>query len=452
MPHKIHYVKFATRPSSVARDEQFIRYMLKAGVTSFITVPIDIHFADYYVERSSYHTHLKNLLDAILKSWRTHLAEYDSKRSELVSAARKTKAAVRENKSRMDICSVYKKYMESAINFCPYIMLPFALKEFIEEKIMKEFPKHFEIITSLDRPTIFHVFQNALLTESIEEIRKKYEWLNIYSLLEKPYTNKEIEKLKKSVKKQEVENIFVVFKENKKKFDKFIAIVKDPKKKAICILMHEYAFLRTDRVDAWKESLYQLIPFFEYLASIISPVCRLEHTIEMSADEIIRLLEKSEKPNIEELEKRAAKEGIFCYAPGSFKFVSDATEKERILKDIEEELEKVPIFIGITACKGHAIGEVKIINNIDDLKNFKAGQILVARSTELRFTNYMQKAAAIITDEGGITSHAAIISRELEIPCVINTEKATKILKDGDVVEVDADNGIVKIIKRSSNK
>lgn len=59
-----------------------------------------------------------------------------------------------------------------------------------------------------------------------------------------------------------------------------------------------------------------------------------------------------------------------------------------------------------------------------------------------------KKAAAIITDEGGITCHAAIISREFKIPCIIGTKKATKVLKDGDMVEVDAEKGIVRILEK----
>ncbi|MBU4375310.1 hypothetical protein KKH38_02310, partial [Patescibacteria group bacterium] len=61
----------------------------------------------------------------------------------------------------------------------------------------------------------------------------------------------------------------------------------------------------------------------------------------------------------------------------------------------------------------------------------------------------MKKAGAIITDDGGITCHAAIIARELGIPCIIGTKIATKVLKDGDFVEVDAERGIVKILKKN---
>jgi pyruvate,water dikinase len=59
----------------------------------------------------------------------------------------------------------------------------------------------------------------------------------------------------------------------------------------------------------------------------------------------------------------------------------------------------------------------------------------------------MKKAAAFITDQGGVTSHAAIVAREMNVPCVIATKIATKVLHDGDLVEVDADKGIVKVVK-----
>ena len=61
----------------------------------------------------------------------------------------------------------------------------------------------------------------------------------------------------------------------------------------------------------------------------------------------------------------------------------------------------------------------------------------------------IRKAKAIITDEGGLLCHAAIVSRELKIPCIIGTKIATKILKDNDLIEIDTNNGIVKIIKRA---
>jgi len=68
--------------------------------------------------------------------------------------------------------------------------------------------------------------------------------------------------------------------------------------------------------------------------------------------------------------------------------------------------------------------------------------------THPEFLPMMRKAVAFVTDEGGITCHAAIVAREMKRPCIIGTKNATKVLKDGDMVEVDAEKGIVKILKK----
>lgn len=101
---------------------------------------------------------------------------------------------------------------------------------------------------------------------------------------------------------------------------------------------------------------------------------------------------------------------------------------------------------GATAYPGHAKGTVRIIFDPTKSDHFQDGDILVTRMTRPEYLPIMKKAAAIVTDAGGILSHAAITSRELKKPCVIGTNKATKLLKDGDQVEVDADIGIVRII------
>jgi pyruvate,water dikinase len=72
------------------------------------------------------------------------------------------------------------------------------------------------------------------------------------------------------------------------------------------------------------------------------------------------------------------------------------------------------------------------------------GEILISASTSPNLMPAILKAAAIVTNEGGLTCHAAIVSREFKIPCVVGTQFATQVLKDGDRVEVDAGKGIVR--------
>ncbi|PIN73939.1 inosine/xanthosine triphosphatase [Candidatus Woesearchaeota archaeon CG10_big_fil_rev_8_21_14_0_10_45_16] len=104
--------------------------------------------------------------------------------------------------------------------------------------------------------------------------------------------------------------------------------------------------------------------------------------------------------------------------------------------------QKEGILSGQMASAGKAQGRVKIVHNIRD--GFQPGEILVTSMTSPDFVPLMQKASAIVTDQGGILSHAAIVSRELGIPCIVGTEVATKVLKNGDLVEVDAEKGTVR--------
>ena len=101
----------------------------------------------------------------------------------------------------------------------------------------------------------------------------------------------------------------------------------------------------------------------------------------------------------------------------------------------------------MVACKGIVKGRVKICRSIHDIIKVEKGEILVASMTRPEFLPAMQKAAGFITDEGGITSHAAIVSREMNKPCIIGTKIATQVFKDGDIIEVDANTGMVKKIK-----
>jgi len=106
---------------------------------------------------------------------------------------------------------------------------------------------------------------------------------------------------------------------------------------------------------------------------------------------------------------------------------------------------------GTIAETGKATGKVVIVRNTADLRKVKKGMIRCAVTTNPNYTLAMKKSVAFITDEGGITCHAAIIARELSKPCLVGTKNATQLLKDGDEVEVDAFNGTIKIISTQNS-
>jgi len=130
-------------------------------------------------------------------------------------------------------------------------------------------------------------------------------------------------------------------------------------------------------------------------------------------------------------------------------FSSDETNFIWHLYEVKNIDQKQTYLKGIVVSRGNGkklTGRIHILLNPLKVSTFKQGEVLVAPMTSPEYIFAMRKASAILTDTGGLTSHAAIISRELGIPCIVGTRVATKVLKDGDLVEVNAEAGIIKLL------
>ncbi|MBF8436018.1 phosphoenolpyruvate synthase [Halanaerobiaceae bacterium Z-7014] len=119
----------------------------------------------------------------------------------------------------------------------------------------------------------------------------------------------------------------------------------------------------------------------------------------------------------------------------------DLEEDDEVLVDSAAELQ--PVVRGLNASPGNASGPVVIVEDFNKLEMVKEGDILVASMTNPDMVPAMRRAAAVVTDEGGRTCHAAIVSRELGIPCIVGCGDATKILENNQIVTVDSTRGVV---------
>ncbi|MFC1649000.1 PEP-utilizing enzyme [Nanoarchaeota archaeon] len=193
-----------------------------------------------------------------------------------------------------------------------------------------------------------------------------------------------------------------------------------------------------------KELSQQIWYYFESLGKSMAKDFDLgrDDFFQLIAEEVIESYEKG-KVTVSREEIKARHE---CFVQGYLddKLVLLTGKEAKDLVKFFEPKAKGDKVSGTCACKGNVQGTVKVILSMDDFVKFNKGDILVTRMTTPDFVVIMGKAAAIVTDEGGLSCHAAIVSRELGVPCVIGTKTASKTFKDGDVVEVDADSGIVK--------
>lgn len=121
-------------------------------------------------------------------------------------------------------------------------------------------------------------------------------------------------------------------------------------------------------------------------------------------------------------------------------------QKRRLTKEEFKEEKIGNELKGTVASEGLVQGKAFVIQNDEDLKDFPEGYILVTSMTTPKFLPVMQKAIGMVTDFGGVMSHPAIIARELKLPCIVGTKYASLTIKNDDLIEIDAQKGIVKIL------
>ncbi len=166
----------------------------------------------------------------------------------------------------------------------------------------------------------------------------------------------------------------------------------------------------------------------------------------LSLPELLEALAGRPLPPVKLLNERI-KYCVLYYPKNQPKVYVGKKAKQLAGKIVELKLKKgAKQLTGSPSYPGKVRGKVVRIMKAVDMKKMKKGNILVAPATNPNVMPAIIKAAAIVTNEGGVTCHAAIVSRELKIPCVIGTHIATQFLKDGDKVEVNANKGIVKKI------
>ncbi len=279
----------------------------------------------------------------------------------------------------------------------------------------------------------------------LEEHTKRYGWLSLRFFVGEPWTKEYvISKIKdKVIAKEELTNRL----EHRENVEKMISLATknfSQKDKETVKLIRDMVYLRTQRTDYFQESSYYIQPLLKKIAKELEVT--YSELLYLSAQEILLAL-KNKLNYSEIIQKRKIAflvvfdqdKDIILESDVAIKYVSE-------IPILNRDVIKVKEVSGKVAYPGSARGRVRIIKVDKDNSSFLKGEILVSIMTTPNLTPSMEKAAAIITDEGGITCHAAIFAREMKKPCIIGTKIATKVFKDGDLVEVDAKNGSVRLL------
>jgi phosphohistidine swiveling domain-containing protein len=222
--------------------------------------------------------------------------------------------------------------------------------------------------------------------------------------------------------------------------------IKDKRILNLIKIAEEVSFYRNWRLEITNKSIFLSLSLFNEIARRLG--ITYKDLVQLTFEEILSSLKKGKisKKLKTQIDFRKKGFGVFM-VKNKLKILTERN-LEKLKKKFEISYKETKIIKGIIGNSGIARGKCVIINSPKDSKKVEKGNILVTKMTTTEFVPFLKKSIVLVTDIGGLTSHAAIISRELNIPCIIGTKIATKILKDGDLVEVDANKGVVKIIKK----
>lgn len=369
------------------------------------------------------------LSDDVWKEFADQLGNHFEKRS-IVTLTKSLDRFYNKNKSRIKKLLEEKRPIEEKLaelleiwTTCfSYIWISLGLENFYDRLAKKEVPKYVKgDIDKFIGDASFPTKKNCITKmedmmrkgRSPESIAKKYGWLRIRDAYSDPYSPAEIEALMKSLKPATPHKKVHVPRQLKKLFKE----------------LQELVYFRTYRTDVMYETMFLARPILkEAAAKYDIPFEELRYYTIPSL--------VAGKP-----EKYSA-DITFAYIDGRFLY-----QDGPII--IDEQPSKADSVKGRPAYKGIVRGTVKVMNNVSEMNKVKEGDILVTIMTFPSYIPALQRAAAFVTDEGSITCHAAIVAREMRKPCIIATKIATKVFKDGDLVEVDADKGIVSLIKKT---
>ncbi|MFH1053695.1 MAG: PEP-utilizing enzyme [Candidatus Woesearchaeota archaeon] len=361
------------------------------------------------------------------KLWQKYIKEYKK-------ACEKIKDL--EKLSKKELIDLYKEFYKSYVYEWAIPSLANTFDFYFDKEVSKRIENYEDYIalTHQSKESFSQKEVRELLSikndkdflDNIKKHAKKYFWL------ENNYADTKVLREDYFIKRYKEEK-----KVDFKKIDKSSLIKKynlDPK---VVEALEECIYWRDER------KMYNMMGDY-YLSVLLEEIGKRNN---ISLEEMkYTLPNEIENPDKKEIKKRQ-EAVLLIITPEETEIY---TGKEAV--KLDERIHKFKVINeneikGNPASKGKAIGIVKVVMNKSEFQKLKKGEILITSMTRPEYVPLMRKSAAIVTDEGGLTCHAAIVSRELGKPCVIGTKVATRVLKDGDLVEVDANKGIVRRIE-----
>lgn len=292
------------------------------------------------------------------------------------------------------------------------------------------------------------------IEKELSDHAKEFGWMNSICWWDDPFSAEHYRnEVMKAAEGNPEEDLKRIKKSRAEQYSKANNILKIIKKKyplaySYIDMIREMADLRSQGWDAVSRAGMRMRPIFSALAA--KNKISYEQMMMLTIDEMLSLLDNKMNVKKKEIDDRLKALALYADSNAHEIHVFSGISAEEIAKNAEAKAEMQTSLSGLTIWPGSITGKAIVMHSKDDIKKIVKGEILVCPMTDPDFMPAIYKASAMVTDQGGVLCHAAIIARELQKPCVVGTKIATQVIKTGDIIEVDATNGIVRILNAKS--
>ncbi|MBU1178681.1 hypothetical protein KJ903_05740 [Patescibacteria group bacterium] len=471
--------KFSAHRYEVVMSISFSSFYQKhfqVKLKNILVVPAGKNHAIYF-DQAEWPAAQQKIYQVVCQNWRS-FQKYQRliqwAQNEFFMGTRKIFRQVSDQASNKSLLSLHQLAVKLNHKFFQRsIWIPFVIEPFLavaaEEEIKKlasgdeeKFKKIFNFVFSPEEKNAITRERESLLKVAdlvqkggakeklLQKHCQNFRWIPCYDPGDEPweidYFRQELNKIidSSTAPTEELKKLRDNFFQRRSEFDKFLLLTKLTRRQNNLLRMaHALCFIKDQRDDFRRLGSF-------YLQSLYQEIGRragldLKEVVNLLNDEIEEFLVIGQLPDMREIRQRQDGYVLWRQNDHEIKIFSG----RRAHKIVEQELssqadKKASELKGIIGNQGRASGSVQIVISKHDLRKVKPGDVMVAITTHPDFVPAMRRAVAIVTDEGGITSHAAIVSREINIPCLVGTKEATRAFRDGQEVEVDADQGIVR--------
>jgi len=456
--------------SSLQMEGLGAQYFRREGLNHGLANLIRINEQAYI--RGSEFTGLCNLMLHKIESSHSYLSRYINTyrldNADVISFAQQTRRLPINKYSNTELACVFALFAKKTLMLMHWLWSMEFLNCGLDKHLMSVFVRWrpawsmeqirelLNDVSYLERELPFQMERREILDygaslldneKKLTAMHKRYSWLNLNTWDGRPFTSQQYTNRIRKLLEDKIVHAHDR-KTNLASLKKAKLIISSIHNRSLRKLLHtvrDLIYLKTERIDIFSRSWGLCLPLVDEIAKRLE--ITYEELLSLTFREVSSYLKIGKCIKRHEIHRRKKYASVLIGGQIQYFCASAVTAIEKAVLDNQKSV--MPSAVkGTVGYGGIVRGLARIVLTDRNLGKVRRGDILVANLTNPNYNPVFKKIFGVVTDEGGILCHSAIMAREFHIPCIIGTKIATQVFKDGDLVEVDANKGVVRKLKK----